>query len=110
MTTSDTNTERPNAVVWINAHQAVVARAGGDRISLVEIDRGGDPETQYLAHVVHEIGDGERVMIVGSGPMRLALEREYVSIHHRPDRLISVPPIARADGALIVERLLRPAA
>ena len=110
MTTRDTTMERPSVVVWINPHQALVAREGGDRISMVEIDRGGDPEARYLAHVVHEIGDGERVMIVGSGPMRLALEREYVSINHRPDRLMSVPPIARADGAQIVERLLRPAA
>jgi hypothetical protein len=110
MTTTDTTIDRPGVVVWINAHRALVARAGEDGTSMVEIDRGRDPELQYLAHIVHEIGNGERVTIVGSEPMRLALEREYVSISHRPDRLISVPPIARADGALIVERLLRPAA
>ena len=110
MITRDTTIDRPGVVVWISSHQALVARKGEDRVAMVEIDRGGDPESQYLAHVVHEIGNGERVVIVGPGPMRLALEREYVSINHRPDRLISVPPIARADGAQIVEHLLRPAA
>ena len=106
MTIRDTDTKRPTAVVWINEGQALVARSTGDGISMVEITRGVHPETQYLAHIVHEIGDGERVMIVGSGPLRLALEREYVSISHRPDRLISASTIARADGAEIVDRLL----
>jgi hypothetical protein len=110
MTTGDTNTERLSAVVWMDEERALVARSSGDGISMVEIARGVHPETQYLAHVVQEIGDGERVMVVGSGPLRLALEREYVSINHRPDRLISVAAIARADGAEIVDRLLRHAA
>jgi hypothetical protein len=110
MTTRDTSTERPSAVVWINAGKTLVARSNGDRISMVEITRGVEPETQYLAHVVHEIGNAEGVVIVGSAPLRLALEREYVSISHRPDRLVSMPTIARADGAEIVDRLLGHAA
>lgn len=110
MTSTDTNRERPSAVVWINEGRAFVGRSSGDRTSMVEVTRGADPETQYLAHVVHEIGDGERVVIVGSGPLRLALEREYVSISHRPDRLVSMPAIARTNGAQVVERLLGHAA
>jgi hypothetical protein len=108
--TAKNRSERPSAIVWINERQALVGRSTGEGIAMVNITRGIDQETQYLAHVVHEIGDGERVMVVGSGPMRLALEREYVSISHRPDRLMSVPAIARVDGAEIADRLLRHAA
>ena len=111
MTSKQTQGRRPSAVVWINERHAIVAKtAGEDRISMAEVDRGVEPEMQYLAHVVHEIGDPERVMIVGSSPVRLALEREYVSISHRPERLVAVPASARGDGAEIVDRLRRLAA
>jgi hypothetical protein len=111
MTTNETEERRPSAVVWINERHATVARMGeDDRISMNEIDRGTGPELQYLAHVVHELGDQERVMIVGPGPMRLALEREYVSISHRPDRLVSVRPKTRRSGAELVDLLGRYAA
>jgi hypothetical protein len=83
---------------------------GTDRISMADIERGTEPEQQYLAHVVHEIGDRERVMIVGPTSVRLALEREYVAISHRPDRLVSVPRSAGASGAELVDRLARYAA
>jgi hypothetical protein len=111
MTTNETEERRPSAVVWINERHATVARMGQhDRISMAEIDRGTEPELQYLAHVVHELDDQERVMVVGPGSMRLALEREYVSISHRPDRLVSVPPDARTIGAELVALLGRYAA
>lgn len=110
MTSRDT-TSRPSAVVWINEHHAIVARTRGTgHISMAEIERGPEAETQYLAHVVHEIGDPERVMIVGQDPVRLALELEYVSISHRPERLVALPPALRGDGGEIVDRLFRLAA
>jgi hypothetical protein len=111
MTSRETQERRPSAVVWINERHATVARVReNDRISMAEIERGTDPEQEYLAHVVHELGEEERVMVVGPGSVRLALEREYVSIGHRPDRLVSVPPSARRSGAELVDRLARYAA
>ena len=112
MTTShDNQGQRPSAVVWIDERHAIVARTQGiDRISMAEIERGAEPEIQYLAHVVHEIGDRERVMIVGPSQVRLALEREFVAINHRPERLMAVPPSASEAGQGIVDRLRRLAA
>ena len=112
MTTSHEYTGlAPSAVIWIDARHAIVARTlDPDRVSMTEIERGTDAEAQYLAHVVHEIGDRERVMVVGPNGVRLALEREYVSISHRPDHLVPTPPGAWNNGAEIVDRLRRLAA
>lgn len=110
MTSSQTQDQRPSAVVWIDARHAIVARTTDpNRIGMAEVDRGTDEEAEYLAHVVHEIGDRERVMIVGPSDVRLAFEREYVSITHRPDRLVAVPASAW-HGSEIVDRLRRLAA
>jgi hypothetical protein len=101
---------RPDAVVWVDERHAIVARSDGGGIETTEIRRVGLAETRFLARVVHEIGDREHVMIVGPQPIRLALEREYVAINHRPDRLIAVPPVAPEAGVEILERIERLAA
>jgi hypothetical protein len=101
---------RPDAVVWVDERHALVARSDDGGIATTEIRRVGQAETRFLARVVHEIGDREHVMIVGQHPIRLALEREYVAISHRPDRLIAAPPAARTAGAEILDRFERLAA
>jgi hypothetical protein len=95
-----------SAIAWIDDGEAIVARVGADgHESTCEITRGTLPEPAYLAIVVRTIGDRERVLILGPGPMRLALEREYVSIYRRPERLVDVEPSGRVDRAQLVERL-----
>ena len=94
------------AVVWINGRQADVATMSGDgRITTCEIKRGASSEPAYLALVVRMIGDRSRVVILGPSTTRLALEREYVTIFHRPDRLLDVEPAGRSTTAELVERL-----
>ena len=94
------------AVAWIDGGKAIVARMRPDRrISTCELERGGEPELAYLALVIRAIGDGERVVIMGPGDDRLALEREYVSLYHRPERLVDVEPSGPVEVAEIVERL-----
>lgn len=100
----------PDAVVWVDERHAIVACADVEGIATTEIRRVGQQELRYLARVVHELGEHQHVMVVGPQPIRLALEREYVAISHRPDRLIAVPPTARAAGADILDRLERLAA
>lgn len=96
----------PSAVVWINGQQAIVAAMSDDgRISTGEINRGREPETSYLAHVVRAIGDRQRVVILGPSSVRLALEREYVAIFRRPDRLVDVEPAGAIDAEDLVDRL-----
>ena len=101
---------QPDAVVWVDEQHAIVARAGEGGIATTEVRRFGQPESRFLAHVVHEILGPEHVMVVGPLPIRIALERAFVAISHRPDRLIAVPRLARAAGAEILDRLERLAA
>ena len=107
---SATSPATPEAVVWVDERHAIVARADVDGIATTEIRRVNQPEIRYLARIVHEIGEREHVLVIGAQPIRLALEREYVAISHRPDRLIAAPPAARAAGAEILERMERLAA
>jgi hypothetical protein len=99
-------TVAPSAVVWIDEHLANVAMMSHDgRISTCEINRGWLREPAYLAQVVRVIGDRPRVVILGPSSIRLALEREYVSILGRPDRLIDVEPATAFDADDLLQRL-----
>jgi hypothetical protein len=101
---------RACAVVWIDDASAVVAVTmpdGGFEVSEVHA-RSSDAWDQYpfLARVVDRIGDRERVLILGPGPARTTLEREYVTIYHRPERLVDVEPGNRRDREHLLERLV----
>jgi hypothetical protein len=98
---------RPAAVAWIDDRHAVVVdmdRSG--RTASCTIQRQGAPLERYLALVADAIGDRERVLILGPSDARLELEREYVAIYHRPDRLIDVEP-AGPIGTMDLTRRLR---
>jgi hypothetical protein len=94
------------AVAWINGRTASLALMDETgQISTCEIYRGLEPEHSYMTIVVRAIGDRERVVILGPSAMRLALEREYVAIHGRPDRLVDVEPAGPVDRSDLVRRL-----
>jgi len=96
----------PSAVVWINGRQANVALMSYDgHITTCEISRGWLSEQSYLAQVVRVIGDRARVVIMGPSPARLALEREYVTIFRRLDRLVDVEPADLVSRDELVARL-----
>ena len=98
---------RPScAVVWINGRGATVARTtdqGGSAVA--DLRRGSEPESVFLAAVVRAIGDRQRILILGPSSTRLDLEREYVSLFQRPDRLVDVEPAGPVTVAGLVERL-----
>ena len=97
---------RPDAVVWIDERHAIVARCEADHeISTVEIRRLARAENRFVAQVVHEIAGRGRVMVIGTEPLRLALERRYVAVSHRPDLLVAPPLPARDSGAQNVRGL-----
>jgi hypothetical protein len=75
------------------------------RISTCEISRGWLPQSSYLAQVIRVIGDRQRVVILGPSTVRLALEREYVAIFRRPDRLVDVEPAGTISSEELVDRL-----
>jgi hypothetical protein len=94
------------AAVWINGRTAslgLIDESG--EVLMCSIERGLAPELAYLAIVVRAIGERERVVILGPSSMRLALEREYVAIHHRPERLVDVEPAGALDPNELVRRV-----
>jgi len=96
----------PSAVVWIDAREAFVAAMSHDRrVSTCEISRGWLSQPSYLAQVVRVIGDRQRVAILGPSSVRLALEREYVAMFRRPDRLVDVEPAGPVSPEELVDRL-----
>ena len=92
-----------SAVAWITDKSALVARLGPEvHLSTCRIERGREPEASYLAIVARQIGDQDRVAIFGPTQARLALERDYVAIYHRPDRLVDVErPVAPVEDELL---------
>lgn len=106
MNEGTTREQRPDAVVWIDERHAIVAQRdilGG--ISTVEVRRAMQNEERYLGHVIHEIGAHEHVMIIGPQRVRLALERRFVAVGHRPDRLCAAPTPAGPMGRRMIAEL-----
>lgn len=97
------------ATVWIDLRHALVGRTVPDGsvelIELVRPSRLDEPLEQWIAIVADAIGDRQRVLILGAGPMRLALEREYVAIFHRPERIIDVEPSSGIDRDELIRRV-----
>lgn len=96
----------PSAVVWVNGREAAVVRITSDgRMSTCEISGGWLREPPFLALVVRAIGDQKRVLILGPGSIRLALEREYASVFPRPERLVEVEASGPVDAGPLADRL-----
>lgn len=74
-------------------------------LSRCEFTRGSLDDSAYLAQVVRVIGDRQRVLILGPGSVRLALEREYVRVFQRPDRLVDVEPAGPVSSEELVARV-----
>jgi hypothetical protein len=109
--TTKQRTQEPSTVVWVDAQHAIVASTDLDGgIATATVDRGTECETEYLAHVVDAIGNRPTVSVVGPSSVRLALEREFVAISHRPERLVGIPLSARLAEAQILQRMRRLAA
>jgi hypothetical protein len=111
MTANRREQQGPSTVVWVDAQRAIVASTEPDGGIVTErLERGAESETEFLAHVVHEISDQPAIGIVGPSDARIALEREYVAISHRPERLVGIPTAVRAAGSQVLARMRRLAA
>ena len=95
-----------SAVVWVNGREATVVQIASDgRMSTFEISRGWLPETPFLVQIVRVIGDQKRLLILGPGSIRLALEREYASMFPRPKRLVEVEACGAVDITQLADRI-----
>jgi hypothetical protein len=83
----------------------LVARAHEGHSVITEVDRDMDPEIPYLLRVLHEAEGCDRVAVMGTDPSRIALEREYVALYRRPDRLIDLGPSHSAARSELLDQL-----
>ncbi len=112
-TTRRRTTERPakigvNAVVWIEPGRAIVVRGGDDaELASTELRIPAAPAMipPALAEVAHSIGAVDRVLVLGEGDLRTALEREIVAIGHRPETIREAEVTGHVDEAILAERL-----
>ena len=97
----------PTAVVWINGRHAVVAVADDDvsGITSTTVERMIESEADFVGRIVGAVGDSERVMVLGPASLRLAVQRAYVAVSHRPDRLVEVTRTGPIDAIELAERL-----
>jgi hypothetical protein len=99
-----------NAVVWIEPGRAIVVR-GGDGAELpameLPIPHVAAVTPPALAEVAHVIGEVDRVLVLGVGELRTALEREIVAIGHRPETIRDAEVEGPMDVAALRERLAR---
>jgi hypothetical protein len=111
----EAKTTRPDAghsgaaVVWMGPDGAMVARrdAAGE-VAILDVpgpSAGPDRPARFLVDVVDGIGDADRVAVMGADTLRLDLEREFVAIGHRPDRIVDVAPGDVIDRDAVLERL-----
>jgi hypothetical protein len=97
-----------DAVTWVDRERAIVAlRTGTEPIDVIRFDLPAEDvaRTAALANVVHAIGERDHVVVMGPEPERTRLEREYVAIYRRPDRLRDAEPGTSEVETSVVERL-----
>ena len=97
------------AVAWVDHRTARVAHRAIDGTAVViELQRDAavpDDDPTFLTRIADVIDDADRVVILGPGDMRTRLEREYVTIWHRPDRIVDVEPSGPVGSDDLLERL-----
>jgi hypothetical protein len=105
MTTERTPAKKPSmgTVVWIDDHRAVIVeqlRGGKDGVQIID-RRPNETGPAFDARTVDRVLDQDQVVVAGPLDARTGFERAYVSVTHRPDRLVDVEPMAgtyRASG------------
>lgn len=101
----DTRLGSQSAVVWLDRTHALIARSHEGRPEVTEVNRSFDTEPAYLLRVLHDAADCDRLVVMGSDAARVALEREYVALYRRPDRLVDVGQVMAPRAADLVDQL-----
>jgi hypothetical protein len=93
------------AVVWLDPWHALVARRDHGVAAIVDVDRGADPEEEFLDRVAELTDDCDRMMILGPANDRLIREREVVVQHHRELVALDIEARAAASPSELFDRL-----
>jgi hypothetical protein len=99
-------TRTATAVAYIDDDHAIVVKTlPDDSLGIVDLPRRQPEDLSYLLRITEEIGPRRRVAILGPSPLRLELEREYVSMYRTPDLLVDVEAATNETAAHLIERL-----
>jgi hypothetical protein len=93
LATPRTATRPEAAIVWIDrahAHTIVVESSGRLMVDSAAVPADDESLGQVLLRMVEHIGAAPKVLLLGDPVMRTKLEREYVALGGRPDRLIEM--------------------
>jgi hypothetical protein len=98
---------RPStAVAYVDRDHALIVKTTADgAVGVIDIPRRWPEDVSYLLRIVDQVGDRERVVILGPDTLRLELEREYVAVYHRPDRMVDVERTAHETAGHLISRL-----
>jgi hypothetical protein len=100
---------RTGAVVWIDDTQAIITTSADDGQPVVEqLGRGCmESESLFDARTVEAVIDRDPVAVSGPAFARVAFERAFVAVTHRPERLLDVEPDVDPADAADVSRYVR---
>lgn len=84
----------PDAMIWIDHEQAIIALHRGELPPLVQrLGRGRfELEAAFEARAVDEVIDARTVTVAGPAFARTAFERALVAVTHRPEAIVDVEP------------------
>jgi hypothetical protein len=87
----------PVASIWIDDDEAVIRSHGSDGHAILDrlVRHHGESPMAFDVRVVDEVRDDVPLAVDGPDRARLRFERAYVSVTHRPDRLIDIAEDAR---------------
>lgn len=108
-TASDTRSG-VSAVVWIEPGRALLVRgtpSGEASSTETEIPSQPTETIPALAAVAHQIGEVDRVLVLGASDLRTALEREIVAIGHRPETIVEAVVEGPVDADVLLAKLAR---
>jgi hypothetical protein len=97
MTTQELTEHYTGAVVWIDDRQARITTERSDGQAVVEwLDRGpAESESRFGARIVDTVHGLDPVAVTGPADARLAFERVFVAVTHRPELLVDLGSDAR---------------
>ena len=99
-----------NAVVWIEPGRAIVIRgtaAGEPETIELPIPTVPGATPPALAAVAHRVGEVDRLLVLGTVDLRIALEREIVAIGHHPVTIREEIVAGPMDLAWLFDRFRR---
>ena len=101
MTTRQTERTRSGAVVWIDDRQAIITTTADDgRPKVEQLGRGpAEAEAAFDVRTVDAVLEHDPVAVSGPAFARVAFERAFVAVTHRPERLVDIEPEIDAHDA-----------